>query len=76
MCPGVTMSDCATACPDVDSVNTDGMCTTLYTTFVMCELGDSDPCTAASNGCSGQAGDYVQCQSDFCNANPSHAGCM
>lgn len=74
-CPGATMSDCATDCPPVDSLNQDANCTTQYKAFVKCVLSDTDPCTAAQGDCQGQAGDSVSCQQDFCANNPQHAGC-
>jgi hypothetical protein len=74
-CPGVTMSDCATACPDVDTFNQTSGCATKYDAEVTCILASSDKCNAATNECQGQVADYVSCASDYCNANPSTPGC-
>lgn len=72
-CPGIMMTDCATACPDVDKLNQDGMCTDTYDALVMCILASSDTCNAYDNECNDQAADYTSCTSDYCSANTSPA---
>jgi hypothetical protein len=75
-CPGVTPSDCAAECPDVEKFNTDSACKTQYADEVACILGDSDPCGAAASLCAGASGEYIACSMDYCDTHANDPGCL
>jgi hypothetical protein len=77
MCSGFMMSDCATACPQVDTLNEAGGCTAKYNAEVSCVLADMDPCTAldTTGDCTGQADEYVTCTTTYCDAHQGAPGC-
>ena len=73
-CNGGDGSECAASCEQSDKFAQTSGCGSEYSALLSCYSAQSDICSA-SNFCSSESNDYVNCFITFCNNNPGTPGC-